>query len=634
MRHELICQRPRRRKQSESGAVAILVSVSMVALIVAVAMVLDFGMVRLDRQMNKVSADTAATAGVRGLDRGDGKPHPFAGVCQALSYLKSSQADLVGLPLASAAPGNVSCPAGGQLTTVCNPSSSATWATYEATVGNLRVQIESPFDVADYNFPEENLDSLQGDVGDPALGGCDQLGVVVTETRKPALGSLATTSDLVSRIRSVGRITLGDTGEGAVGLLLLERNDCAVIDADGGGSGVLMRGFDGVPGMIHSDSLGNGSNCGPGSNVFNGNSFEGIVARESETGTPVIPGIIGSRALSGEPGAVPAKATDPIPEVYTGPYPPGGGPTARGLITREPVDTRYLAAVRAARDEANTRFTLTALTAPAAGYLVTGCDPDPTARDHTGPLYVDCPDNPGFNTIDVTLLASEVIFNGKVVTTNLSMPNATRVYVHGHNGVGINGDTFRMHHQGRATCGDVITAARAQLVVLSGAVESNGGLLQLCNTTVIMMGGDTTACLPATNGLAPTVTPCTGGTAGDGVIKIAGTAAQDWTAPNAVVEGADATYWGQLEDLALWTETYGTGPDFQMSGTGNMHLSGVFMAPNARPFNIKGGGLQQVENSQYVVRRLRVTGGGKLTMRPDPHDVITIPIIGGFSLVR
>ena len=207
--------------------------------------------------------------------------------------------------------------------------------------------------------------------------------------------------------------------------------------------------------------------------------------------------------------------------------------------------------------------------------------------------------------------------------------------VHGHNGVGINADTFRMHHQGRATCGDTITAARAQLVVRSGSVDSMGGLLQLCNTTMILMGGDTAACLPVTNGIAPTVTPCNGGTAaGDGLIKIAGGAAQDWTAPNELVEGADETHWGQLEDLALWTETYGTGPDFQMTGTGNMHLSGVFMAPNARPFNIRGLADQQVENSQYIVRRLHVNGVAKLTMRPDPHDVITIPIIGGFGLVR
>ena len=40
-------------KRDERGAAALLVSISMVALVVAVAMVLDFGVVRQDRQMNK-----------------------------------------------------------------------------------------------------------------------------------------------------------------------------------------------------------------------------------------------------------------------------------------------------------------------------------------------------------------------------------------------------------------------------------------------------------------------------------------------------------------------------------------------------------------------------------------------------
>ncbi|MDP9443239.1 MAG: pilus assembly protein TadG-related protein [Actinomycetota bacterium] len=629
-----------RRRQSEDGAVAIMVAVSLTMLMVSAAMVLDFGLVRLDRQMNKSSADTAAAAGIHGLDRGNGKPHPFAGVCQALRFLKTSQTghsteDIALLPDVSAPPGNVACPASAaQLSTVCDPDNSATWARYEATVGRLHVQIKSPYLLSDGGFPEESLSTLQGDTGDPTLNGCDQLGVIVTETERPGLGSLATSSDLVSRVRSVGRIEIGDEGQGAVALLVLERNNCAVIDVSGTNAGVLVKGFDDVPGLIHSDSLGNGSSCGTGSNIMNGNHTDGIVAQEAETGAPQLPGIIGVRALSGEPGAVPAKAADPIPEVYAGPYPPGSGPTARGLITRSPVDDRYLAAVRSAiTTQANPEFARTPATAPAAGYTVVGCTPTAAQQALTTPVFVDCPGNPGFRASNVTFQSNRIVFNGKIDAANLAMPNATEVYVAGYSGAGIKADGFRMHHQGAATCSDAPSADSARLFVRDGAVESTGGLLQMCHTTVILMGGKSDGCLPTTPGTAPTTTPCAG-VAGSGVVKIAGTASQDWTAPDAVSGTATAADWANLEDLALWTETYGAGPTFSMTGSGSMHLSGVFMIPNADPFNIKGGGVQQVENSQYVARRLNVTGTGILTMRPDPHDVVTIPIIGGFSLVR
>ena len=77
----------RRSRRHERGAVAILMALVMTALLVVTAMVLDFGLVRVDRQVNKSAADAAAVAGVYGLDGGDGQPHPYIGVCQAMRYL-------------------------------------------------------------------------------------------------------------------------------------------------------------------------------------------------------------------------------------------------------------------------------------------------------------------------------------------------------------------------------------------------------------------------------------------------------------------------------------------------------------------------------------------------------------------
>ena len=93
----------RNRRTDQRGAVAILVSFAMVAILVAAAMVLDFGIARLDRQKNKAVADSAVAAGMRGLDMGDGRTHPFHGVCQALEFLKANKPALSSLTAGTAA---------------------------------------------------------------------------------------------------------------------------------------------------------------------------------------------------------------------------------------------------------------------------------------------------------------------------------------------------------------------------------------------------------------------------------------------------------------------------------------------------------------------------------------------------
>ena len=74
------------------AAIAIIVAVGMTALCVVSAMVLDFGLVRVDRQIDSSGADAATLAGLHGLlwAGGDGNPHPYAGVCTAVRYLKAN----------------------------------------------------------------------------------------------------------------------------------------------------------------------------------------------------------------------------------------------------------------------------------------------------------------------------------------------------------------------------------------------------------------------------------------------------------------------------------------------------------------------------------------------------------------
>ena len=347
-----------RFRRSERGAVAIIVAISMVALVLATAMVIDFGIVRVDRQMNKSAADSAASAGVRALDTGDGYAHPFLGVCQALRYLRRSDPELAtvtgdwtdgnGAP-PTADPTGDGCTSVPLAEVTCEPGDESTWARYEGTAdsGRISVRIQSGYLLDDGNFSEENLPVSQTDIGDSAQMGCDHLAVIVSEVREPGLGSVATSSDLSSRIRSVGRISVGEEGEGAVALLLLERTRCAVLDADGAGSGILVKGNGDMPGMIHADSLGSGSNCTSQVKVLDGNHPNGIVAEQAESGSPVLDAVISVRALSSMTGAVPGNASDPYDDVVAEPAPPNG-PVGRGLITRSPVDNRWLNGVRTA----------------------------------------------------------------------------------------------------------------------------------------------------------------------------------------------------------------------------------------------------------------------------------------------
>jgi hypothetical protein len=94
------------------------------------------------------------------------------------------------------------------------------------------------------------------------------------------------------------------------------------------------------------------------------------------------------------------------------------------------------------------------------------------------------------------------------------------------------------------------------------------------------------------------------------------------------------TLWDGGEDLSLWTETYGTSSTYQMAGGGAMRVAGVFMVPDAFPFNITGGGAQDLTNAQYVVRSFSVAGGATLTMKVDPNNVVGLPSLYDYRLVR
>lgn len=665
--------------RTEAGAVAIMVALSMLALTVACAMVLSFGAIRVDRQANKSAADSAVLAGLRGLDQGDGKLHPFAGVCQAINYLKTSDPKFSTLTGTwkdgdgNAVAGGCTSGPSGTFSRVCSPAapgSRASWARFEGTAGSrTQVWIQSGYLLTEGgNFPEESaLPALRNDVGKASQRGCDQIAVIVTQRRSPAFGGITGLKDIVSTVRSAGRVFTGEEGKGAVALLLLERNNCGVLNASGSGK-ILVAGNGTQPGMIHVDSLGNDQvdNNGDGEpdetglcrtvQVINGGQARSVVAGQSVI-PPLKNAIITVRALGSDFGATPSKASDPAPKVVSEPSPPNA-PLGRGLVTRDPVDSRWLAGVRAvitspsnyARSSVALPLDPTPGSAADGVTYVTSCTgaagPGSEALTQSETVVFNCPDA-GSRYPDISLPARRVIFKANVeVSSEFWLPNAEEVYIRGVAGrpaltVG-NKASFQMHTSGRTkpsgsldyprpVCTDLNIAGRAKLVIGAGGMEATTpeAHMQLCHSTTILMGNQESGCVPSTPGTPPTKNSC------DGFISING-GQLDWTAPDAVSVGATQADWDNLEDLAFWTEAEDSlsSTKHRVVGGGILSLAGVFMLPNADDFSVGGNGIQRVENSQYVARRLSVEGTGELKIRPDPADSFVIPFIEGFQLIR
>lgn len=658
--------RRRTARSREHGAVAIAVALSLSSLLVVSAMVLDFGLARLDRQQARLASDSAVMAGLRAADGGSDSVYTFQGVCGALVFLKANLSELGGLPSGICASPST--------TAVCNPANPndpASKAVYQGTVTSggvtSTVVIKAPYLESDGNFPEESYPTL---TSDPSLEqGCDQIGVIITQSRSPAFGSLATSGDLTFTVRSVGRVKSG-AGDTAPALLLLERTDCSVLTVGSAGSPsrIKVYGSNGTAGSIHVDTDATGSGCGsnPNQQVFQGKQVNGIVAYGSPSPTGAA-GMISSVAAA--LGVPPATVSDSSAYVYgtTSSDEFGAGPrypvTGRRLVTRRPVDERYLGGVRATSLAA-----YSAWSSSSAGYSMSvSCSPNMAALAAMSPtqsLYVNCP---GGAVLSGSIGAGKIYFRGYIKGGNLSMPNATEVYIDGKkpgSGEAVtigNGESLCIRSAqcttfSAGTCPSSATGvpSQARLVVRDGSLASvPGGLLRLCNTTVLLQGGDAGtgtgvnpgACLPASDGTAPTSTPCPGSPTaakGTGQLNLGG--ATDWTAPNRY---DDMTAVGLTpaqqqaaraggEDLALWSESIGTAsnPTFKMAGNGELHVNGVFMTPNAMPFTIAGGVAQDLTNAQFIARGFAVEGGATLTMRADASNAVPLPRLGPFLLVR
>jgi hypothetical protein len=682
-------------RRDERGAIAVIIALSMVLILVAAAMVMDFGLVRVDRQIDKSAADSATLAGLHALNTGDGAAHPYVGVCTAVRYLKSNDRRFSGISDATGWTTGLDAASSNGCTDLtlrnqkCVPTNKSTWAKFHWTGTSrgmsLEVTIESGYVVAGSGYAEESLPATSGDTGDATQRGCDQLAVTIKQSRKPGLGSLATDSNLVTTIRSVGRVH-PVPGKSAPALLLLQRTGCPVLRAgnSGGGSGTFIHVLGALtshgtsqPGTIHSDSDGLGCSGGSNDNVFIGAQNAGIAAYAAPLVSnptqpdPTKPGSITSvAAANGAPANV---IRDSLDYVYGSTALSSGGNkhevSARTLIGRGLVDQRYFGGVKSALASASGIFSAGSASAPSGWTSLNGanaCKPTQATVNalgltSTSSLYVNCAGKFIGDAAGVSIPAGRVYFRGWLNPSGLvKLPNAHHVYIGNHSDVTDaislgTGSSFEMNMTGNltagGTCADTQGPSKAVLFVRSGDFKEagNGTLLRLCRTTAFMMGGRSDGCVPLAAGTAPTTTPCAGINSGLGNGQLTQQGGDiDWTPPDTIDATLDPVTQAPLpaataawsdpngpEDLALWSESSSnTNTTYNMNGGGLFHVRGIYMVPNAAPFKLSGGAGMSLTNAQYIVTSIELNGGTQITLSVNPDSAVTLPDLGLVGLVR
>lgn len=659
---QLIAGRFRTRWGHEGGFTLVIMSAVLVGLMGSAAVVLDFALVRSDRQHNKSAADMAVAAGVRSFNF-DGVVAPFHGACAAIDYLKSNHSSLSTLDLSTGWTfGGVAPVPGGN---PCDPSSAAhlyydttcsvlsadfarsTFAWYQGTTpdGSIDISIKAGYSSSDMTTDGFRDDHYNQNSPSAANFGCDQLAVIVGQRQKTGFGSVLGVSETSSRVRSVGRVTIGADATSPIALLLLESNDCAALDINGSSTTLRVLGTGVAPGMAHADSYGNknGGNCSS-KEVLTGLHSNGIVAERAPMappdppGSPRAPGVISTAAASGPPGNA-AKAYDSLANVVA----QDGAPTGHAPVGRIPVDYSYRVAVAALEAEAEARFEWSDITAIANGFHVAGCNPN-AADLANAKLFIRCANFSNETTFPANV--TEVVFTHLVGGTSgkismgahktLKFVSPTKVYVYGDSSGGTpQGLSLGSNSTLSANLGPTSTSctsrtatsptATTKFVVGHGQLNmTGGGTLQLCSTTLLMADGS----IPTVNGTPPDNNNY------KGQLSMGGGANIDWTAPNTnpTNQPTPAQLYYFLEDLAFWTET---SDQSNVNGSGSgMVLSGVFFAPNANPFAINAGSGSIVADAQFIVRYLSLSGGGQLSMRANPANVVLIPYVTGYRLVR
>ncbi len=642
--------------QDERGVIMAVTALVVVALAAIVALVVDLGQLRTDRRTNKAVADVAARAGIARLPFG-----PWAGVCQARRYLLDNAQGFSAFDAGSetwsnatappAVYGSTPCPANvlAPDATPCQANSPSTWARFQATAaaGRFSIEIQAGYAMPDARFAE---DAARGDTGDPALGSCDNLAVIVTQRRPLLFAPVIGVAEEETRVRSVGRLNSTETLEFVAALQLLEEHECGVLETGGANTRVISQPFNTYPGTIQIDSAADAGSCP--SPILGGQATTGgpsVVACSTDSTNPSCLDGTGSRVSR---IGIYALNFDRPPGYVTSGYPSTYGDTAAiasPRTGRKYADRRYRENVKAL--DASVKSIVTgnsgrppgcatvvnnACTGNGVTWLVlqqTDCNNLLTfflapGRSSAKNIWFNCDLEVG-TPLTLSAADSYIVVTGQLqVRSVFTITDPRKVYVGGRStgnqvGMDLSSGTFVVNPGAHLTCSARTEVGHTTRLVLgNGSMKvSSGATVRMCQTFALLASGYDK--VPATDGTSPCqTTACSTYT---GTISVSSGGFVDWSAPNEIrdrlPDATELATTNPFEDLALWAEAGGNSNS--MAGGATTSMAGSFFMPNADAFNLAGGGALPVYlSAQFIATSMKVTGGATVNLVPNPLDSI------------
>jgi hypothetical protein len=556
----------------------------MVVLLGFAALNVDLGQLRATSRYEQSYVDLAALSAGRILALGDAQ-----GACKAaIQSLNTNDQKLS--PTINA---NTFC---GTIPTSCTNATAEKTPTQ--TVGNATVSIHYPVPASEIS------DSRWGGAGLNDGVQCQRMRVLVNTVDQGMFSRVfGRTSSSTGRTATV-KPAVGTGSPPA--LWVLDPTGCTPLKVDGGSQ--VTVGTSTVQGIITVDS--DGTTCTGGSSTISATGAGTII---QAVGPPsgAATGQINLVALPPGQTSCSIPACDPA-DVSGGritPQPQYGNQASRAYI-----DWKY-----------NCKDTYPSF----HGVFVPGC-PNTSGNGGTTYAYVD-------NLVSaIGSSGTPAGFTSIGPGGGACSPNASITYPVGNYYV-----NCTKGNNGFVVSGVTVTFSGGNVVFADNVTVSNGGTLKF-NTA------NTNATLAASCTPPSVVTPCTSGatassqkaafvfirgdnttsfsTSGTGTVianntfvyggtgSIAfGGAPPQWTAPTE----------GPFKGLAYWTDMPSTATNaqkssFTITGGSGANLSGVFFTPEAAPFKLAGGGNWGQQHAQFIAFQLTVTGGGILTMAPDP----------------
>jgi hypothetical protein len=589
--------RIRGRVADERGVVLIMMTLLLVTFIVFLALVVDIGLLRMDRRTDHLAADAAATAGVTGLD-------PFSGGDAEQACATAWDYFLLNVPDEGLNPTPPDC------TAFANACNSAIVRTASISTGPYTVEIVQP-------VPDSHAFMTDQDLNPDVDGGaCQRLGVEITRQRDYVFARVLGLESTDTSVSAVARIGVGLGAGELVPLLLLEPIACDALYTSGQGK-VTVRYFEDTPGIIVVDSdaskTTNPNRCSTNSWSIDSKGTQNGWIRAIPVPGQTISSAILSYALSGAPGANAASAYDPndlasavAPADISDPTEPPSTwfrlypepfPTSR-RITRAPIDWRY---------NCRTSYPDYDRDAPGTGGIpVMGCPETATRSPHI--------DNLRSQYGDVSDIGSN-----PPGTFSRWTDTHTCAYQPSDPDVIVTGDWWIDCPTGLTINNNVTFSGGS--IVADGPIEVRGGSLAIndgssSDEIVYIRSGRLYKVAQASISMTQTFVYLD-----DGWIDFGGgSGSLTWTAP---IGGTTNTTANNFEDLALWSESRDV---HRLGGQAGNQLEGTLFTPNADPFILTGQAGQFQTAAQFLTRRLEVGGQGEVSMHPDPDRITLIPV--------